>query len=239
MILHPTYLFWVSKLKKLREKLGRPLRVLDYGCGNGVLIGLLGTNYFAKYYGVDTSSDSISVGKSRYKNYKNINFRVIYPDQMPSFEDKGKLDLVILVGVFQYLNDREIDHVINESIMSLKPGGKLMFSTVLDTPIYRYLNAYQLVFPNRYINRNKLTKKLSASGFKIETNIARGLIIGPLVSHALVIPFDAVDHFILGVRGKIGYLGMAIRMIMFPLMYLEILIPIDYGYTWYVVASKK
>ncbi len=239
MILHPTYLFWISKLKKLREKTGKPLKVLDYGCGNGVLIDLLGTNYFSKYLGIDTSSDSIKVGKSRYANDENINFRVIFPDQMPSFGDKGKLDLIILVGVFQYLNDSEIDHVIKESLKSLKSGGKLMFSTVLDTPIYRYLNAYQLVFPNRYISRSRLTKKLNANGFKIETDIARGLMIGPLVSHAVVIPFDAVDHFILGVRGKIGYLGMAIRIIMFPLMYLELLIPIDYGYTWYVVANKK
>lgn len=239
MILHPTYLFWISKLKQVKESLGRTPNVLDFGCGNGVIVDLLGIKYFSRYLGMDTSRNSISVGRLNYSKTKKINFKVINPGQMPSFGEKDTWDIVILVGVFQYLTDLEIDHVINESKRTLRKGGKLIFSTVLDTPIYRYLNAYQLVFPNRYINRKNLTQKLSKSNFKIETDIARGLLVGPLVSHALVIPFDAVDHFLLGVKGKIGLLGKVIRVIMFPLMYLELLIPIDYGYTWYVIANKK
>ncbi len=238
MILHPTYLFWISKLKQIKEKLGKPQNVLDFGCGNGVIVDLLGINYFSRYIGMDTSKNSVRVGTLNYVKTKKIIFKEIYPGQMPSFGKKDTWDIVILVGVFQYLTDLEIDHVINESRRTLRKGGKLIFSTVLDTPIYRYLNAYQLVFPNRYINRSNLSHKLSKSNFKIETDIARGLIVGPLVSHALVIPFDAVDHFVLGVKGQIGYLGKAIRIIMFPLMYLELLIPLDYGYTWYVIADK-
>lgn len=239
MILHPTYLFWISKLNKVKESLGKPLNVLDFGCGNGAIVDLLGVKYFSRYLGMDTSKNSISVGTLNYQKSKRIIFKVIKPGQMPSFGKNDIWDIIILVGVFQYLTDLEINHVINQSRRTLRKGGKLIFSTVLDTPIYRYLNAYQLVFPNRYINRKNLKNKLSISNFKIETDIARGLIIGPLVSHALVIPFDAIDHFVFGVKGKIGLLGKAIRVIMFPLMYLELLVPVDYGYTWYVIANKK
>lgn len=235
-LLHPTYLFWQKHLALLSTR--STISVIDYGCGNGVLIDVLGKHNLKSYYGLDTSRDAIMQAKLQYGALDKVRLKHIYPDYKEDLGKPKKTDIFILIGVLQYLTDQEIRYIISQAKKVLKPGGRLIFSTVLDTPLYVFLNAYRFVFPNRYINRSKLSNQLKRSGFKLELDIARGLIIGPLVSHGLVIPFDALDHYLLGVRGKIGPFGRLVRWLFFPLMYLELLIPINYGYTWYVSAHK-
>lgn len=236
LLMHPTYLFWKGILNNHYSN--QQISILDYGCGNGILLDLLGTSMVKKYQGFDTSVDAVAVGLEKYKGNPRIKLQTINPNSHPNFGDANTHDLVMLIGVFQYLEKSEIAHVINEAKRTLKKGGYLMFSTVLDNKFYKYINLYRFVFPNHYINRIKMEKSLKNAGFKLSINKARGLILGSLISHGLVIPFDAVDHYVLGVKGKIGILGRLVRLIFFPLMYLELLLPIDLGYTWYVVAKK-
>lgn len=236
LLMHPTYLFWKGILNNLFEN--KDISILDYGCGNGILLDLIDSSRIKKYLGYDTSADAVAVGCTRYKGNKNVRLITIKPKLRPNFGLANSHDLVILIGVFQYLENGEINHVITEAKRSLKKGGYLLFSTVLDDSFYQFINLYRFVFPNHYINRKKMEYSLKKAGFKLRVNQARGLIFGPLVSHGLVIPFDAIDHYIFRVRGKIGLLGKLVRLIAFPFMYLELLIPIDHGYTWYVAAEK-
>ena len=236
LLMHPTYLFWKGIINNLFKH--EEISILDYGCGNGIILDLIDSSRIKKYLGYDTSADAVAVGCARYKDNKKVSLVAIKPKSRPNFGLANSHDLVILIGVFQYLEKGEIDHVIREAKRTLKKGGCLMFSTVLDDSLYKFINLYRFVFPNRYINRKKMESSLKKAGFKLRINQARGLIFGPLVSHGLVIPFDAIDHYIFGVRGKIGLLGKLVRLIAFPFMYLELLLPIDRGYTWYVVAEK-
>lgn len=236
LLMHPTYLFWKGILNNLFKH--EKINILDYGCGNGILLDLIDASHIKKYQGYDTSADAVAVGSAKYRDNKKVKLIAIKPDSRTNFGLANSYDLVILIGVFQYLEKAEIEHVIKESKRTLKKGGYLLFSTVLDDNFYKYINLYRFVFPNHYINRTKMDSSLKKAGFKLRVNKARGLILGPLVSHGLVIPFDAIDHYIFGVRGKIGMLGKIVRLITFPFMYLELLLPIDRGYTWYVVAEK-
>ncbi len=236
LLMHPTYLFWKGIISDLLKH--DQISILDYGCGNGILLDLLDTKRVKKYQGYDTSADAVSVGQAKYRSNSKIKLFTIKPSTQPKFGGANTYDLVILIGVFQYLEKGEIEHVISEAKRTLKKDGYLMFSTVLDDSFYKYINLYRFVFPNHYINRLKMENSLKKAGFKLRVSKARGLILGPLVSHGLVIPFDAIDHYIFGVRGKIGTLGKLVRLIAFPFMYLELLLPLDLGYTWYVVAEK-
>lgn len=236
LLMHPTYLFWKGILNDRFKH--EQISVLDYGCGNGILLDLIDASSLKKYQGYDTSSDAVTVGSTKYKDNKNVKLIAIKPNSRPNFGLASSYDLVMLIGVFQYLEKGEIDHVIHDAKRTLKKGGYLMFSTVLDDGFYKFINLYRFVFPNHYVNRNNMENSLKNAGFKLRVSKARGLILGPLVSHGLVIPFDAIDHYIFGVRGKIGMLGKLVRLLAFPFMYLELLIPIDRGYTWYVVAQK-
>ncbi len=234
--LHPTYYYWSTYLNSTFGK--KKLSILDFGCGNAVLLDILGPDRIEDYLGVDPSRDAIAVAKQKYHNNQNIRFFCNRDQAIPKIDVRNKYDLVILIGVLQYLEDHQIEQLLHLASQSLKPGGHLMFSTVLDTQFYKFINMYQFVFPNRYISRSSTINQIKRHSFKIITDQVRGLLIGPLVSHALVIPFDALDHYILRFRGRIGFFGRLIRIIFYPLMYLELLAPINLGYTWYLDAKK-
>lgn len=236
MIMHPTYKIWLKTIKDLFGT--KKLNVVDYGCGNGVLIDVLGKNRVNQYLGLDTSRDAVGVGQQKYGNDPKFHFKIIKPNNHLMLGRANTCDVVVLIGVLQYLNDQEITHVLNESRRILKPGGYFLASTVVDDPFYMFINLYRFVFPNRYINRRGMTRQLQRAGFRSVESKARGLIIGPLVSHGLVIPFDAFDHYVLRVRGRIGPFGSLVRLLAFPFMYAELLIGIDKGYTLYIVAQK-
>lgn len=233
---HPSYKIWLDKIDELYPN--KQISIIDFGCGNGFLIDLLGIERISSYHGFDTSKDALRVANKRYKNNNKIKFTLIKPNSNPTLGSSRSADVLIMIGVLQYLTNNEIDHVIADSARVLKTNGYLISSTVLDNKFYRAINAYRFFFPNRYINRQSLLSKLRESNFKIITNHAKGIIIGPLFSHGLVIIFDAIDRYLLRVRGTVGPIGSLARAIAFPFMYLELLIPIDYGYTWYLVAQK-
>src|SRR5690606_18668508 len=134
--------------------------------------------------------------------------------------------------------DSEIDHVVSEAHRVLRKGGVLVASCVTDHWIYRITNMYQLFFPNRYINRNSLVKQLQAQDLSIEHNEEKGLLIGPLFSHGLVIFFDAIDKLLFRNQGKLGPIGITMRQLFKPLMMLEYQVPIDFGYTLFLVGKK-
>ena len=233
---HPTYNKILGLLfSSFPEK--SKLRVLDYGCGSGYLFGIFPRERLKKYSGYDVSNKAIETAK-KIINYKNASFKLINPEKPLNFGDSNSEDVVIAIGVLQYLKDEEIDAFINESHKVLKKGGILLISTIVDHIIYKILNIYGLVLPNKFINRDNIIKKLKNANFNVEYQKESGLIIGPLVSHNLTIIPDALDKIFFSTKGSLGIFGGTFRKISTPLMALENLVPLDYGYTLYIKARK-
>ena len=233
---HPTYYKMIHLMLSSFRK-NQKINLLDYGCGNGYLFSILPKEKINKYSGYDVSKNSIETAK-KIINYKNASFKLIDPEKPLNLGDSNSEDVVIAIGVLQYLKDEEIDAFINESHKVLKKGGILLISTVVDHIIYKILNIYGLVLPNKFINRDNIIKKLKNANFNVEYQKESGLIIGPLVSHNLTIIPDALDKIFFSTKGSLGIFGGTFRKISTPLMALENLVPLDYGYTLYIKARK-
>ncbi len=233
--LHPTYIIWHDLL--LSHFGRKPLTILDYGCGNGALLATIPKQMISSYTGFDVNSAGLAVARKKYRE-KIYRFSIFTAGEIPTLGRVDSYDLVILIGVLQYMTDEEINVFLTKAYQSLKPGGILAISCVGDHAIYRFTNFYQLFFRNRYLNRHDLNTKITNLGFKIIQQFERGLIIGPLFSHGLVILFDALDKLIFHNRGKLGPIGSWARQAALPFMNFECKIPLDYGYTLYVMAQK-
>lgn len=233
---HPSYPYLLSLVSRFLKK--KPINIVDYGCGNGVLLNLLEKNTVRSYQGYEVSDSAISVGRKQWKS-KKISFHKIDTKKLPKFPKNKKKDLWIFIGALQYMGDREINTIFKEASKTLSKEGILAASCVTDHPVYQWTNLYRFFLPNRYINRKKLLLSAKKAGLVPLFAQERGLIIGPLFSHGIVIFFDALDKLIFRNKGKLGPIGIFMRKLWKPIMHLEYYVPIDYGYTLFVVFQKK
>jgi SAM-dependent methyltransferase len=95
---------------------------LDYACGPGTFIGKYSE---ADSLGVDIATSQIKYATNKYGEKGNFlnkeNFR---------FNNyKNYFDIITVLGLIEFLNDREIKQFLDEAHLSLKKGGKLIITT--------------------------------------------------------------------------------------------------------------
>lgn len=233
---HPTYKIMVSFFLKAFKSI-KSVDIIDYGCGSGYLLNVLPSKKIGRYWGLETSASAIKSAKNFFKK-KNIKFQLVdvkKPLELPS----KKVDVVIAIGVLQYMTDKQINEFINQSSRVLKKGGHLLVSCVSNHLVYKYTNLYGLVLPNRFIKRDWIIDKIHGKSFEVKANFERGLLFGPLFYHNLVIFFDLLDKIIFRTKGTLGLFGKTSRKIAYFIADFEYLIPVDFGYTLYIDAIKK
>jgi len=121
-------------LAALRDhKLGKGGRVLDVGCGDGALAGLLAINLGVDVAGVDTTQLPIGLAQQEFGKRKlRGDFRLIDGYRYP-FTD-GAFNAVVCSDVIEHV--REPAQMLKEMWRVLAPGGVL----VVTTPV-RYTEA--------------------------------------------------------------------------------------------------
>jgi 2-polyprenyl-3-methyl-5-hydroxy-6-metoxy-1,4-benzoquinol methylase len=110
---------------------GRPIRVLDLGCGNGFIAAEL-ARLGHHVVGVDVSADGIEVARAAY-HLPNLRFHVhsVYDDGLA--ELAGEVDCVLSLEVVEHLYLPRA--LFAQSRRVLRPGGALVAST----PYHGYL----------------------------------------------------------------------------------------------------
>ena len=105
-------------LKKIKPS------VLDLGCGNGRYAKLL-QGHYREYIGVDFSRNFIS--KCSMRQYDKCRF-VWY-----NIEDfcEGDYDIILLLGVLVYLNDKDIKHLVKNCKQMLNKDGIIIVRDIL------------------------------------------------------------------------------------------------------------
>lgn len=214
----------------------KKLSILDYGCGDGHLLKFLSQRRIKKYQGFDINSASLATARSRYSGNK-ISFHIIDKKKPLQLGKKNSFNLVTCVGVLQYLSPRELNNFLQQIQKVLKKDGAIVVSCAADHRIYRYLNLYSLFLPHSYLSRTKLIYKLKSCGFKIIHSQEKGLVLAPFFSNIVVFFFDAADRLFRNRSGSLGPLGKLARKSFAPLLSLEARVPLDYGYTLYLVAK--
>ncbi len=234
---HPTYKIMTSFLDEyLKDK--KRVSLLDYGCGSGYLLELLPKRKIAKYTGYETSANAISTARKNYEKLKNVRF-VKVDVQKPLRFNQSKVDIVIAIGVLQYMSQEQVANFIVQVSNILKKGGILLISTVTDHLAYRFFNLYGLFLPNRFLNKKKTVSGITKRGLIIEKVFEKGLFFGPLFYHNLVLAFDFVDKVLFRTKGTLGPFGKTSRKAAYFVAEAEYLLPFNVGYTMYIKAHKK
>jgi 2-polyprenyl-3-methyl-5-hydroxy-6-metoxy-1,4-benzoquinol methylase len=118
---------------------GKPLRILDAGCGNGFLAGQLSAMGH-QVVGVDISADGVNIARQRYPQ---IPFFIasLYEDLRSIATD---VDLIISSEVIEHLYFPKI--FINRMRMLIRTGGHI----ILTTPYHGYLKNLAISLMNAW-----------------------------------------------------------------------------------------
>lgn len=117
-------------------KKGKPLVILDVGCGRGDLIKAMLIVGFgsSRFIGVDYSDAAVRIARNIEKENKNVKIIKCNVSFLP-FKDK-MFDFVFLLDVIEHLYPDHLDKVMKEIHRVMKVKGKLIIHT----------------FPNKYMN---------------------------------------------------------------------------------------
>ncbi len=112
---------------------GRPMRILDLGCGNGYLTAQLAAAGHT-VVGADVSRDGIEAARVAYGTSERLRFEVcsVYDDDLREVVG-GEVDCVVSLEVIEHLYLPK--RLFEQSFAVLRPGGRL----VLSTPYHGYL----------------------------------------------------------------------------------------------------
>ena len=217
---------------------GSKLNVLDYGCGNGLLLDYLPGKRINNYQGCDVNRASIKSASDKYKK-NNICFFTIDKNKKVNLGKKDMFDAIILIGVLPYMSKKEISWFFSEARKVLKRGGVITISCANNHLLYRIVNIYRLLVKHSYINSEELINQMEKSGFIVDHYQEKGLIFAPLFSNVFVIFFDAIDKLFFRNLGCLGPFGKASRELVNPLINFEYRFSVNYGYTLFIQARNN
>lgn len=216
----------------------KKITIIDYGCGNGLLLNFLNIYTIHKYIGYDINAESIQSAKKRYAKLLKASFKLIAKDNVPNLGKRNLADAVVLIGVLQYMSEEEKSSFLKKVSLALKKDGILIITCTANHKIYKLLNIYRFFIPHKFIDRMELKSQLKKNGLEIIFEKEKGLIIAPLFSNFIVFFFDALDKIIFRTKGELGLIGTKIRLLADYIIKLEYKLPIDYGYTLVVKAKN-
>ncbi len=175
---------WNKQLISLTDNRGK---VLDYGCGAGILMKDL--KDFTEVVGID-----------KYSETKGV---IIAPGEKLPFDD-NVFDVVFCRGVLHHLDN--LEQGIKEIFRVLKPTGELILSEpnndslILRIPRKLFIK-YHSHFNDKHkaLNSKKLISRLEQAGFKIEVFKRFGFIAFPFggLSDFLPVKFIPAKSFLI------------------------------------------
>lgn len=234
--MHPTYQYVLDLLEDTFIN-KRRINLIDYGCGNGLLLKYLSEEKILKYKGLDINLDSINHAKNQYKS-KRIKFYLLQKGGSIKLGKPNSIDAIVMVGVLQYMNKTEINNFFTEARKTLKTDGVIIITCTTNHLIYQILNIYRFILPHNFININFLSNFIKKFGMKIIYKQEKGIFISPLFSNVISLFFDVLDRILFRTKGMLGPCGRISREIMNPIARLEFNLPINYGYTLFIKISN-
>jgi len=117
--------FWRG-LEFLKDHTHKGNRVLDFGCGNGRLLELIGDAADIEYYGTDVSEKLIEIAEGKHSN-NNIHFLKTDPIQSTLPFETGFFNTVYSIAVFHHLPSQKYRReVANELFRVTKKDGRVV-----------------------------------------------------------------------------------------------------------------
>ncbi|MBN1896575.1 MAG: methyltransferase domain-containing protein [Candidatus Aenigmarchaeota archaeon] len=144
-------------------------KILDIGCGVGRLCMHLSMGADS-VVGVDYSKPLIDVAEKERKKASINNVRYICASST-DFACDEKFDLIIISGLFIYINDNDVDTTIENSYIHLKKGGMLILRESVGVDerfevINKYSEKIGTVYNGIYRTPNNLIESFERKGFR-------------------------------------------------------------------------
>ena len=149
---------------------GNEKKVLDIGCGSGLMLNAL--QEVGQTFGMDVSDEAINFSKEIFDGRVE---KGVLPDQLPYQEEF--FDLITALDVIEHI-DNDIDS-INAIHSLLVPGGKCIFTV----PAYMFLWSRHddINQHKRRYTLSELNEKLVHAGFNVEKISYYNTILFPVV----------------------------------------------------------
>ena len=155
--------------------------IADLGCGTGFFTNIMSRKY-RKVIGLDISPQMLSFAKEN----RNSSIEWIEGDihALP-FEDNS-LDVVFSNLAIQWCNP--LTDVLKEIKRVLKPGGTLVFTSLLDGTLFELKNSWQQVDNDQHVIDFKTFEEIKNDA------IDSGLMIADLKQSSVVLEYHSVRH---------------------------------------------
>ena len=102
-------------------------KVLDIGCGWGGLANFLSNKFNVSVMGVSLAEEQIKYAKSKFRDNKNVEFKVIDYRNLPS---DLQFDKIVSVGMFEHVGQKNYEEYFNFVYKYLKPRGLALIHTI-------------------------------------------------------------------------------------------------------------
>ena len=137
----------LKKLKKRDDTYLKNVKILDIGCGGGLLCEPL-TRLGAQVVGIDASNKNIKIAKIHAKKSDlKINYYCTTPE---NFNYKEKFDVVLNMEIVEHVED--VNLFLKESSKFLKKNGIMFIATLNKTlKSYFFANFYKVIRFNKHI----------------------------------------------------------------------------------------
>lgn len=152
---------WWERLKKMLSvsKIDSSKKVLDFGCGEGVFLPTLSTNY-EEVHAVDLD---VKIAKIVKENYKLDNVKIFSDDIFKTNLKDNYYDIIFSASVLEHFED--VEFVIKVLKNKLKENGFLIFSSPTENYIYKIgrmvtgYDKYQDPLDIHYFGANEIAEK--------------------------------------------------------------------------------
>ena len=127
-------------------------RILDLGCGTGIISDLLATQGYRHFTLVDFSQGILDAAKTKPRLR---DARFILTDVTKELPNGKKYDLVVSVMLFNTFDEKSTDNIVSRLIPRLNPNS--IFATLEDTQKHSYQKYFEPIYENmvNVANRTK------------------------------------------------------------------------------------
>jgi len=156
---------WICPFEQLLEVLPRGSRVLDIGCGSGMLLGLAASDgRICSGVGIDSSARAIATAQVMAANLPEADLRFAClraEEPWPS----GAFTVISLIDVMHHVAPAHQAALVARACQAVPPGGLLLYKDMAERPRWRALanRLHDLVMARQWIHYLPIERVLAVA----------------------------------------------------------------------------